>query len=145
MSQFTQQEQHLSDLYSSYSDEELLRLHVAGTLTEAAYGVLEAELRTRCIAIPNRPTELPVRESAPPLPFIVRLLLFIVGWVTILMIWMALAKSEEAGPIGISPSEVGMYALWDALKFVGLVGVPTLYLMKALLFPKKKKKSSVAK
>ena len=37
----------LADNYSKLSDDELLKLHSAGTLTELAYEVLELELEKR--------------------------------------------------------------------------------------------------
>jgi hypothetical protein len=50
----------LSDLqitYAAKTDEELLRLHARGTLTEVAYQAIEAELAKRQITMPPRPAQ----------------------------------------------------------------------------------------
>jgi hypothetical protein len=47
----------LAQNYSQKSDEELDALHRSGKLTDMAYSVLEAEMRRRGRAIPERPTE----------------------------------------------------------------------------------------
>jgi hypothetical protein len=44
----------LAKNYATMSDDELLELYSAGTLTDVAYQVLEAELSRRGIAIPQR-------------------------------------------------------------------------------------------
>lgn len=49
----------LSETYASKSDEELLLLHKAGTLTELAYEVLEGELSRRELPIPLRTDIVP--------------------------------------------------------------------------------------
>ena len=57
----------LSDLqhtYSAKTDEELLVLHRAGTLTEVAYDALEAELARRTVPVPSRPPADAEDESA---------------------------------------------------------------------------------
>lgn len=56
----------LSQTYATKSDEELLALHDAGTLTELAYEVLENELSRRGVTIPDRPREpWPGERSTP--------------------------------------------------------------------------------
>ena len=45
----------LVETYRSWDAEELLAQHRRGTLTEIAYAILEAELRERGIALPERP------------------------------------------------------------------------------------------
>lgn len=53
----------LAQNYSTKSDDELIDLHAAGTLTETAYELLEAELAHRGVAIPKRP-EAPEASGA---------------------------------------------------------------------------------
>ena len=45
----------LTQSYSRMSDEELLDLHILGTITDLAYEVLEEELEKRHVTIPERP------------------------------------------------------------------------------------------
>ena len=52
----------LFQTYSAKSDEELLRLHNTGTLTELAYEVLEEELVKRGLSIPEQSTEIEPEE-----------------------------------------------------------------------------------
>lgn len=56
--------QELAETYASKSEEELRSLHALGTLTETAYEVLERELRSRGVAIPERPPLAQVEERA---------------------------------------------------------------------------------
>ena len=55
----------LAEGYRMKSEEELLDLHAAGTLTDMAYGVLESELAERGVAIPNRPEPPSVARQWP--------------------------------------------------------------------------------
>ena len=55
----------LAQTYETKADYELLDLHSAGTLTNLAYEVLEAELTARDVAIPQRP-ETPVALQSRP-------------------------------------------------------------------------------
>lgn len=48
----------LAQNYSELVDEELLRMHASGQLTEVAYNLLEKELTERGIPIPHRENEL---------------------------------------------------------------------------------------
>lgn len=56
--------QELAETYASKSDDELRSLHALGTLTETAYEVLERELRSRSIDVPERPSPAQVEEQA---------------------------------------------------------------------------------
>jgi len=47
--------QALAETYAGMSEEELRSLHARGTLTALAYEVLERQLRSRGIAVPERP------------------------------------------------------------------------------------------
>ena len=51
--------------FATKSDEELLDLHAAGTLTEIAYDVLDTELAGRGVTIPAR-AEVPVAPQERP-------------------------------------------------------------------------------
>jgi len=55
----------LAENYAGKIDDELLRLHSAGTLTDVAYEALEAELARRSVPIPKRP-EAPVAPKGRP-------------------------------------------------------------------------------
>ena len=55
----------LRENFATKSDEELLDLHAAGTLTEIAYGVLDTELAGRSLTIPARP-EAPATPQERP-------------------------------------------------------------------------------
>ena len=56
--------QELAETYAGKSEDELLSLHALGTLTETAYEVLEGELRSRDISVPERPSAAQVEEQA---------------------------------------------------------------------------------
>ena len=47
----------LRSRYSAMTDDELLNLHSQGTLTAAAYDVMEAELNSRSVEVPPRPQQ----------------------------------------------------------------------------------------
>ena len=55
----------LAENYETLSDNELLAQHLAGTLTDLAYEVLEAELAERGIAIPKRPEASDALQGRP--------------------------------------------------------------------------------
>jgi len=55
----------LAKNYTTKSDNELLNLHSAGTLTDEAYEILEAELKGREVVIPQRRKEPTVPRGRP--------------------------------------------------------------------------------
>ena len=55
----------LAQNYATKSDDELLNLHSAGTLTDVAYEVIEAELESRGVAIPQRPEATAAPQVRP--------------------------------------------------------------------------------
>jgi len=57
-------QQELAETYASKSEEELHSLHALGTLTDTAYEVLERELRSRGVDVPERPSPAVVEEQA---------------------------------------------------------------------------------
>ncbi len=119
MTQRSEEEQYLSETYSQYSDDELLRMHKSGTLTERAYDVLEKELVERKILIPTRPTE-PMPEVSPPLldrtPLWIRVIMFFFGSILTAGIYPALVPPPHGG-----------------LEAVLFQGLPTIILLKILL------------
>jgi hypothetical protein len=58
----------LAQTYSELADEELLRMHASGQLTEVAYDVLEKELTQRGISVPNRPSAEELTRRRTPIP-----------------------------------------------------------------------------
>ena len=54
----------LAETYAEKSEEELRSLHARGTLTPLAYEVLERELRSRGIAVPERSDAAQVEDVA---------------------------------------------------------------------------------
>jgi len=63
--------EQLAQNYSELADEELLRMHASGQLTEVAYKLLEKELAQRAIPIPQRMDEV---DGAPERPLTIRAL-----------------------------------------------------------------------
>lgn len=120
MTQLSEQEQQLSETYSQYSDDELLRMHESGTLTELAYGVIEKELAERKILIPARPTEPFMPEPSPPLrdraPLWLRVIMFLFGSILTVGTYPALVPPPHSG-----------------LEAVLFQGLPTFILLKILL------------
>ena len=55
----------LARTYSDLADEELLRMHASGQLTEVAYEVLEKELVKRGIPIPRHTEETDAEKKRP--------------------------------------------------------------------------------
>ena len=53
----------LAQTYASKSDDELIELHQAGALTEMAFDVIEAEMRSRQIDVPHRPNLQPEEKG----------------------------------------------------------------------------------
>lgn len=120
MTRLREQEQYLSETYSQYSDDELLRMHRSGTLTELAYGIVEKELAERKISIPARPTEPCMPELPPPLldrtPLWLRVIMFLFGSILTTGIYPALVPPPHSG-----------------LEAVLFQGLPTFILLKILL------------
>jgi hypothetical protein len=56
--------QELAETYASKSEEDLQSLHALGTLTDTAYEVLERELRSRGVDVPERLSPALVEEQA---------------------------------------------------------------------------------
>jgi len=139
-----EQEQFLASQYERLDDDELLRMHRSGAITDIAYAVVEQELRSRKLSIPDRPSA-PVFEEPPAFldraPFWARLVLFILGFFTINLLYGAISSSLPSifeGP-AISPSDARAYATVEALKEVFFRGLPVLLLLKVLFFKRKKK------
>jgi hypothetical protein len=60
------QKKNLKENYSTLASDELLRMHAEGTLTELAYSVLEEELTSREVPIPERPIINDIVEKPHP-------------------------------------------------------------------------------
>lgn len=70
--------EELKKLYSGKSDEELLSLHSAGTLTDLAYDIIENELRLRDISVPERKTYKQIQKK--PINKILYAALVVIAW-----------------------------------------------------------------
>ena len=57
--------EELAKTDSDLTDEELLRQHASGELTDIAYNILENELTNRGITIPERPVEAGIETGRP--------------------------------------------------------------------------------
>jgi hypothetical protein len=70
--------EELSIIYSEKSNDELLGLHSAGTLTDLAYDIIENELHSRNISVPSRRTYKQTPKK--PMNKILYFALVIIAW-----------------------------------------------------------------
>jgi hypothetical protein len=124
----------LAQTYSELADEELLRMHASGQLTEVAYDVLEKELVQRGMPVPNRADALAKAIAMRDQRFwsfktwtasaAFRLILFcwFYSW---LGIFVSLAPLAAIPPGGLA--DVLMMSLWGAgvstIPFVIYLGI----------------------
>jgi len=139
-----EQQHFLASQYAQLDDEELLRMHRSGGLTDIGYDVLEKELRSRKLPVPVRPSA-PAFQDQPPFldraPFLARLILFALGLLVINLIYGALfAPPPSAGGLGLPPGEAAAHASGQALKAIVFQGIPILLLVKVLFVRNKKKR-----
>ena len=122
--------------YSAKSDDELLDLHALGTLTELAYDVLEAELRTRGLPIPTgsedgentskESSTAGVTTAAKPVKFGQRLFnaakYGVYGTLFVSFLFLVPLRGSDRNILGFGVLESGMYFRL----FFGVWGVFTL-------------------
>jgi len=130
-------EEILASQYVQLADEELLRMHRSGRLTDVAYGALEKELRSRNLTVPPRPTA-PVIEVPRPLldrmPFWTRLVAFILAALLVTVVdAVVLSQLSTEGAVS-PPSFAPLPATADRLKLFLFEVLPILILAKILLF-----------
>jgi len=124
--------------YAQLDDEELLRMHRSGALTDVAYDVLESELSSRKLHIPPRP-QAPVIEEQPALldrtPFWVRLIIFVLGVFLINLLYRAIfAPPSSTGDPGLPSAPAVVHPMGEWFKLVVFQALPMLLLARILFF-----------
>lgn len=70
--------EELKNIYSEKSDEELLSLHSAGTLTDFAYDIIENELHSRNVSVPER--KIYKQTPKKPINKLLYVALVVIAW-----------------------------------------------------------------
>ncbi|MBM3272712.1 hypothetical protein FJY94_05605 [Candidatus Kaiserbacteria bacterium] len=92
--------EHLESLYKDKTTDELLFTHGRGTLTDFAYSILEKELISRGVKIPERPPEPTLAETPTPAWFIaiaLYIVLFLVNFLWVVIIKQVLGSAVIIG------------------------------------------------